>query len=124
MTNTSDRPMRRRLPAVLILAALVPPGIALHLSRSAAEEAHPIPTPAADEKPGAASSEGRGLRRQLFLERPGRLPACQGCHNAVSRYAGGERSTARHEDLSTGATGRGAAARYRMYRDGAAPDSC
>jgi len=70
-----------------------------------AEKAKPIPAPAVDERPGAATPEVVVLAGGCFWGVQGVYQHVRGVLNAVSGYAGGEKKTAEYETVSTGRTG-------------------
>jgi peptide-methionine (S)-S-oxide reductase len=74
-------------------------------AQSRAESPHAIPAPAADETPGAATSEVAVLAGGCFWGVQGVFQHVKGVTGAVSGYAGGEQSTARYDSVETGRTG-------------------
>ena len=101
----------KRLPAIqrggpaLLLAGVITTGAGLALaSRSHAEDARPVPAPAADEAIGAAT-ETAILAGGCFWGVQGVYQHVNGVTSAVSGYAGGSKSTAHYDDVSTGETG-------------------
>jgi peptide-methionine (S)-S-oxide reductase len=102
----SDRTSLARLS--LLLAALL--GIAALVvvavrSTSAAEQARVIPAPALDESVGSSTSEVAVLAGGCFWGVQGVYQHVKGVTNALSGYAGGEKSTARYEIVGRGASG-------------------
>lgn len=70
-----------------------------------AEKPRPIPTPAVDEPAGQATSEVAVLAGGCFWGVQGVYQHVKGVVDAVSGYAGGEKSTAEYERVSMGTTG-------------------
>jgi len=95
-----DRPI---LSGLMAAAALV--AVGLFASRTAAESAHAVPAPAVDEAPGAKGNETIVLAGGCFWGVQGVYQHVKGVANAVSGYAGGDKSTAQYETVSTGETG-------------------
>ncbi|HKT74149.1 MAG TPA: peptide-methionine (S)-S-oxide reductase MsrA [Steroidobacteraceae bacterium] len=94
----------RVLPALAALVLTVAFGFTF--ARAGTESATPIPAPAIDE----AAVEGRTsevavLAGGCFWGVQGVFQHVKGVTSAVSGYAGGERSTAEYERVSTGTTG-------------------
>jgi peptide-methionine (S)-S-oxide reductase len=75
------------------------------LHPASAEGARPLPPPVSDEAPGAAFSETTVLAGGCFWGVQGVFQHVKGVSNAVSGYAGGSKSTAEYEAVSTGTTG-------------------
>src|SRR3954471_6513651 len=94
-----------RPSAVVITAVLLVGILAWRLHPASAEAARPLPLPMADEVPGAATSEVAVLAGGCFWGVQGVFQHVKGVANAVSGYAGGSRSTAEYETVSTGTTG-------------------
>jgi peptide-methionine (S)-S-oxide reductase len=89
------------LAAVVLTSAMV-----LELSGLHAEEPRVVPAPAMDESAGErAISEVAVLAGGCFWGVQGVFQHVKGVTNAVSGYAGGGRSTAEYERVSTGTTG-------------------
>jgi peptide-methionine (S)-S-oxide reductase len=74
-------------------------------SRLSAEKAHVVPPPAVDEPPGGATSEVVVLAGGCFWGVQGVYQHTKGVMSAVSGYAGGDKSTAEYERVSSGGTG-------------------
>jgi peptide-methionine (S)-S-oxide reductase len=92
------------LPMLFAAAALA--GVALYSARSTAESAHLTPVAAVDEQPASASGkETIVLAGGCFWGVQGVFQHVKGVVNAVSGYAGGEKSAAEYETVSTGTTG-------------------
>jgi peptide-methionine (S)-S-oxide reductase len=91
--------------AVLITALLLMGALAWRLYPASAQAARPLPPPAADEAPGPATSEVAVLAGGCFWGVQGVFQHVKGVTNAVSGYAGGSKSTADYETVSTGSTG-------------------
>ena len=91
--------------AVLITALLLMGALAWRLHPASAQGARPLPPPAADEAPGPATSEVAVLAGGCFWGVQGVFQHVKGVTNAVSGYAGGSKSTADYETVSTGSTG-------------------
>jgi peptide-methionine (S)-S-oxide reductase len=91
---------------VLALGALLAvAGFGFATTRSPAEEARTIPAPAVDEAASPASSEVAVLAGGCFWGVQGVFQHVEGVSNAVSGYAGGEKSTAHYETVGSGRTG-------------------
>jgi peptide-methionine (S)-S-oxide reductase len=69
------------------------------------EKSRAIPAPEVDEQPGEATSEVAVLAAGCFWGVQGVYQHVKGIVSAVSGYAGGEKSTAEYERVSTGTTG-------------------
>jgi len=93
------------LPAVAMAAALglacFGPGGPL----SADEKPRVVPMPALDEDPGQAASEVAVLAGGCFWGVQGVYQHVNGVTSAVSGYAGGAKTTAEYEEVSSGGTG-------------------
>src|ERR1700748_295166 len=99
------RGLRRRLPFVALLAALVA-GIGLTQRHVLAEEAHMVPPPPVDETAASApGSETVVLAGGCFWGVQGVFQHVKGVTSAVSGYAGGGAATAKYEIVGSGATG-------------------
>jgi peptide-methionine (S)-S-oxide reductase len=70
-----------------------------------AEEAHALPPPAVDEKPGKATSEVAVLAGGCFWGVQGVFQHVTGVTRAVSGYAGGAQATADYPKVGNGWTG-------------------
>ena len=91
---------------VLVLGALLAvAGFGFAATRSPAEEARTIPAPTVDEAASQASSEVAVLAGGCFWGVQGVFQHVDGVSNAVSGYAGGEKSTAHYETVGSGRTG-------------------
>jgi peptide-methionine (S)-S-oxide reductase len=91
---------------VLALGALLAvAGLGLAATRASAEEARVIPAPAVDEAVPPAGSEVAVLAGGCFWGVQGVFQHVEGVSNAVSGYAGGEKSTAHYETVGSGRTG-------------------
>ncbi|HXE87055.1 MAG TPA: peptide-methionine (S)-S-oxide reductase MsrA [Hyphomicrobiaceae bacterium] len=90
------------LRAVLVAAAMLLP---LGLRAAMAEEARVIPAPALDEPATQDGTRTIVLAGGCFWGVQGVFQHTKGVISAVSGYAGGDRSTARYEKVTTGATG-------------------
>jgi peptide-methionine (S)-S-oxide reductase len=77
----------------------------LNLSHSSAEEVHELPAPAADTAGQQQTSEVAVLAGGCFWGVQGVFQHVTGVSNAVSGYAGGEKSTAQYEVVGSGSTG-------------------
>ncbi len=96
---------RKRFRAALLgTGALLMAGFGLHLTASAAEDARVIPAPAVDEK-SAAGTETAIFAGGCFWGVQGVFQHVRGVENALSGYAGGEKTTAQYETVSSGSTG-------------------
>jgi peptide-methionine (S)-S-oxide reductase len=92
------------VPTLLAAAALTVAG--LYSARSTAESAHLTPVAAVDEAPASASGkETIVLAGGCFWGVQGVFQHVKGVVNAVSGYAGGEKSAAEYDTVSTGSTG-------------------
>jgi peptide-methionine (S)-S-oxide reductase len=110
MTTSTARslPRLRRVFAVIATVAVLLALASLGISRSHAEQARVIAPPAADEAHpagAAATSETAVLAGGCFWGVQGVFQHVNGVTSAVSGYAGGERSTAEYETVSSGTTG-------------------
>ncbi len=90
-----------RLSAALLLAS----GIALLASASRAEEGITIPAPAEDIVPAHEATETAVLAGGCFWGVQGVFQHVDGVKNAVSGYAGGDKSSAVYETVGSGTTG-------------------
>src|ERR1700678_2946523 len=75
------------------------------VTRSPAEEARMVPAPAVDEQAGAKTSEVAVIAGGCFWGVQGVFQHVAGVTNAVSGYAGGDKSTAHYEMTSNVTTG-------------------
>jgi peptide-methionine (S)-S-oxide reductase len=94
--------------SVMITTLVVFAGLGFANWGSAAEVAHVIPAPAADEQAasdGQATSETAVLAGGCFWGVQGVFQHVNGVTNAVSGYAGGEKNTAHYEMVGSGRTG-------------------
>ena len=89
---------------VLVLIGLLSTA-AFFVTRSTAEEARNVPTPAVDEQPGAKTSEVAVIAGGCFWGVQGVFQHVAGVTNAVAGYTGGDKSTAHYEMTSEGNTG-------------------
>src|SRR6202044_3014162 len=89
---------------VLILIGLLSTA-AFFVIRSTAEEARNVPNPAVDEQAGAKTSETAVIAGGCFWGVQGVFQHVAGVTNAVSGYAGGDKSTAHYEMTLEGNTG-------------------
>jgi peptide-methionine (S)-S-oxide reductase len=91
---------------LLLTALLLAAGASFAVSRSAAEEARALPTPALDE-PAAPqeTSEVAVLAGGCFWGVQGVFQHVAGVTNAVSGYAGGDKDTAQYHTVGSGQTG-------------------
>jgi peptide-methionine (S)-S-oxide reductase len=105
--TTTSRRLLSRLPSALfvVTALLVLAGVALNISPSAAENARVVPPPSLDESPGQAATEVAVVAGGCFWGVQGVFQHVEGVTNAVSGYAGGDKTTAQYETVSTGTTG-------------------
>jgi peptide-methionine (S)-S-oxide reductase len=93
---------------LLVSALLTAAGAGITIPGSAAEVAHVIPAPAADERAASgaqATSETAVLAGGCFWGVQGVFEHVSGVSSAVSGYAGGEKSTAHYEMVGSGGTG-------------------
>ena len=96
----------RRGRSVLLAAGLLAAGVALGLApRSLADETRAVPVPAVDEAQSGSTSEIAVLAGGCFWGVQGVYQHVQGVTSAVSGYAGGDKSTASYDEVSTGTTG-------------------
>jgi peptide-methionine (S)-S-oxide reductase len=94
------------LRSTVFATALVAAGVGFTMLRApAAEVAHTIPAPTADEQAGAATTETAVLAGGCFWGVQGVFQHVAGVTNAVSGYAGGEQKTAHYETVGSGGTG-------------------
>jgi peptide-methionine (S)-S-oxide reductase len=91
------------LPALILVVLLAAVGFVA--SRSTAEEARVLPTPAVDEQANGKTSEVAVIAGGCFWGVQGVFQHVDGVMNAVSGYAGGEKATAHYEMTSSGSTG-------------------
>jgi len=92
------------VPMLCAAAALAAAG--LYSARSTAESTHLTPVAAVDEQPASApSKETIVLAGGCFWGVQGVFQHVKGVVNAVSGYAGGDKSAAEYETVSTGSTG-------------------
>ena len=101
-------PQRHRVrwrAAVFVGALLALTGFLVRGNAFSAESARTIPAPTVDEAVSAASSETAVLAGGCFWGVQGVFQHVAGVSNAVSGYAGGDRSTAHYEMVGTGTTG-------------------
>ena len=102
MTRIRMAAHAKGLRAVLVAAAMLLP---LGLRAAMAEEARVIPAPALDEPATQDGTRTIVLAGGCFWGVQGVFQHTKGVISAVSGYAGGDRSTARYEKVTTGATG-------------------
>jgi peptide-methionine (S)-S-oxide reductase len=86
-------------------ALLIAMGFGIATRGSAAEVAHAIPAPATDEDAAGATTETAVLAGGCFWGVQGVFQHVNGVTNALSGYAGGEKSTAHYEVVGSGRTG-------------------
>src|SRR5579871_3026225 len=100
MTMSPTAPRQGKYGAALLVTALViVVGSGLTTLRSIAQDARAVPAPAVDEPaaPGGPTSEVAVLAGGCFWGVQGVFQHVVGVTNAVSGYAGGEKSAARYE---------------------------
>ena len=90
-------------PALVLIGLLS--GAAFFVTRSTAEEARNVPTPTVDEQTAGKTSEVAVIAGGCFWGVQGVFQHVAGVTNAVSGYAGGDKSTAHYEMTSNGTTG-------------------
>ena len=90
-------------PALVLVGLLS--GAAFFVTRSTAEEARNVPTPTVDEQAAGKTSETAVIAGGCFWGVQGVFQHVTGVTNAVSGYAGGDKSTAHYEMTSNGDTG-------------------
>ena len=93
---------------LLVTALVTAAGASIAIPGLADEVAHVIPAPAADEQATSgvqATSETAVLAGGCFWGVQGVFQHVSGVSNAVSGYAGGEKSTAHYEMVGSGGTG-------------------
>jgi peptide-methionine (S)-S-oxide reductase len=90
------------LMGAVLAAALVFAG---HAPLYGAEAAQPVPPPAVDNPKQPGAPQTAVLAAGCFWGVQGVFEHVRGVHKVVSGYAGGDRSTAQYETVSTGATG-------------------
>jgi peptide-methionine (S)-S-oxide reductase len=90
-------------PALILVGLLSAAGFVA--TRSTAEEARVVPTPAVDEQTDGKTSEVAVIAGGCFWGVQGVFQHVAGVTNAVSGYAGGEQATAHYEMTSSGTTG-------------------
>jgi peptide-methionine (S)-S-oxide reductase len=86
------------VPLALLACAL--PGVARQ-----AEQARVLPPPAQDESAGSATTETAVFAAGCFWGVQGVFQHVKGVTSAVSGYAGGDKRTAKYEEVGTGRTG-------------------
>jgi peptide-methionine (S)-S-oxide reductase len=105
MTKIEHGLSTKKIRAALVGAgALVLAGMGLHLTAFAAEDARVIPAPSEDEK-GATGKETAVFAGGCFWGVQGVFQHVKGVENAMSGYAGGAKTTAQYETVSSGSTG-------------------
>jgi peptide-methionine (S)-S-oxide reductase len=87
------------------MASVVAIGFTTATRGSAAEVAHAIPAPATNDDAAGATTETAVLAGGCFWGVQGVFQHVNGVTNAVSGYAGGEKSTAHYEVVGSGRTG-------------------
>jgi peptide-methionine (S)-S-oxide reductase len=90
-------------PALILVGLLSAAGFVA--TRSTAEEARVVPTPAVDEQTDGKTSEVAVIAGGCFWGVQGVFQHVAGVTNAVSGYAGGDKATAHYEMTSSGTTG-------------------
>jgi peptide-methionine (S)-S-oxide reductase len=90
-------------PALVLIGLLS--GAAFFVTRSTAEEARNVPTPTVDEQTAGKTSETAVIAGGCFWGVQGVFQHVAGVTNAVSGYAGGDKSTAHYDMTSEGNTG-------------------
>src|ERR1700733_7618450 len=90
-------------PALILIGLLS--AAAFFVTRSTAEEARAVPTPAVDEQASGKASEVAVIAGGCFWGVQGVFQHLAGVTNAVSGYAGGAKSTAHYDMTSSGTTG-------------------
>lgn len=88
----------------LAVAGLTAGAAFLYILPSSAQAVHTVPAPAVDEV-SSGQTETAVLAGGCFWGVQGVFQHVQGVTSAVSGYAGGERSTASYDEVSTGETG-------------------
>jgi peptide-methionine (S)-S-oxide reductase len=91
---------RSLLPTLLAVL-----GVAWQLTSCAAEPAANLPPPALDNPKQAGALQSAVLSGGCFWGVQGVFEHVKGVQKVVSGYAGGDRSTARYQDVGTGNTG-------------------
>ena len=100
-----------RIKAASVVAALaVSVAVGLSVARSSAEEAVVIPAPAVDQ-PAGSGLQTAVLAGGCFWGVQGVSQHLEGVTQAVSGYAGGDKSSAQYETVGSGATGHAEAVR-------------
>src|SRR6204780_1914734 len=90
-------------PVLVLIGLLSTAGF--FVTRSTAEEARNVPTPAVDEQAGAKTAEVAVIAGGCFWGVQGVFQHVAGVTNAVAGYAGGDKSTAHYDMTSEGNTG-------------------
>jgi peptide-methionine (S)-S-oxide reductase len=90
-------------PALILVGLLAAVGFVT--TRSTAEEARVVPTPAVDEQADGKTSEVAVIAGGCFWGVQGVFQHVAGVTNAVSGYAGGDKATAHYDMTSNGKTG-------------------
>src|SRR5262245_7625334 len=102
MTRIHRAPHANGLHAILFAAVMLLP---LWSRAAIAEEARVIPAPSLDEPAAQDATRTIVLAGGCFWGVQGVFQHTKGVISAVSGYAGGDRSTAQYEKVTTGATG-------------------
>ena len=89
----------------LLLAALAVGAVLWHSPMLAAEQAVLLPSPALDNPKSAGTSQTAVLAGGCFWGVQGVFEHVRGVQRVIAGYAGGERSTAHYEMVSSGNTG-------------------
>jgi peptide-methionine (S)-S-oxide reductase len=106
LTAWLQRNWRRSRPAALVAASLLLlAGLLARGTAFSAERARAIPAPTVDEPSSAATSEVAVFAGGCFWGVQGVFQHVAGVSNAVSGYAGGDRSTAHYEMVGSDTTG-------------------
>lgn len=111
MSESPTRPAKQSIylrSSVMMAVLAIFAGFGFTNPASAAEAAHVIPAPAADEQAasdGPAASETAVLAGGCFWGVQGVFQHVTGVTSAVSGYAGGEKKTAHYEMVGSGRTG-------------------
>lgn len=105
MTRPSTKPTRRSVRLAGIVAVAILGGGVVAVAQSSAEPAKMVPLATLDETGSLPATETAILAGGCFWGVQGVFQHVEGVTKAVSGYAGGDKSTAEYETVSTGRTG-------------------
>ena len=102
---------KRRVARCILRAAWLALALAVPPLGAVAENGPRLPAPVLDETAGDTRLRYACSCWWMLLGRPGVFQHMVGVTSAVSGYAGGDKSTARYDKVTTGATGHAEAVR-------------